>query len=83
MGEEARAKLLGRITSEPSVLHGQPCIRDVRVPVGMILDSMAEGMSEDEILAELPSLERDDIHAALAYAGCRVREEIVPLMASA
>jgi uncharacterized protein (DUF433 family) len=43
MGDEVRAMMLGRITSNPSVLHGQPCSRDLRVPVGMILDSMAEG----------------------------------------
>lgn len=83
MNEQAHRKILERITSDPGVLQGQPCIRDLRIPVGMLLDSLAEGMSEDDILKEMPLLEREDIHAALAYAGCRVREEIVPLPASA
>ena len=75
-------RFMNRITSDPMVLQGQPCIRSLRIPVAMILDSLAEGMSEDELLRELPPLEREDIHAALAYAGRRLREEIMSLPSS-
>jgi uncharacterized protein (DUF433 family) len=79
----AAADILARITSDPHILQGQPCIRNLRIPAAMILESLAEGMAEDQILAELPVLDRDHVHAALAFAGRRMREEIALLPARA
>ena len=60
-----------RITIEPGKRGGKPCIRGLRMTVYDILEYLASGMSEDEILADFPSLEREDIRAALAFAAER------------
>lgn len=60
--------LLSRITIDPAVCHGKPCVRGLRYPVEMLLDLLSSGMSHDEILADYPDLERDDLLAVLAYA---------------
>lgn len=57
-----------RITSDPAICHGKPCIRGLRYPVESVLEWLAGGMSIDEILADYPDLEREDILAALGYA---------------
>ena len=57
-----------RITSDPAICHGKPCIRGLRYPVESVLEWLAGGMTIEEILADYPDLERDDILAALAYA---------------
>ncbi|MCA9823780.1 MAG: DUF433 domain-containing protein [Dehalococcoidia bacterium] len=57
-----------RITVEAGKRRGQPTIRGMRLTVYDLLDYLASGMSEDEILADFPELERDDIRASLAYA---------------
>ena len=57
-----------RITIDPALCHGQPCIRGLRYPVTTILELLASGMSHDEILADYPDLEADDIMACLHYA---------------
>jgi uncharacterized protein (DUF433 family) len=57
-----------RITIDPAICHGKPCIRGMRYPVENVLEWLASGMSIDEILADYEDLERDDILAALAYA---------------
>ena len=57
-----------RITSDPAICHGKPCIRGLRYPVESVLEWLAGGMTIDEILADYPDLERDDILATLAYA---------------
>lgn len=62
-----------RITVEPGKRSGKPCIRGLRITVYDVLDCLASGMSEDEILRELPDLERDDIRAVLAFAADRER----------
>ena len=62
-----------RITVEPGKRSGKPCIRGMRITVYDILDYLAGGMTEDEILADFPDLERDDIRAALAFAADRER----------
>ena len=62
-----------RITIEPGKRSGKPCIRGMRITVSDVLDYLASGMSEDEILAELPDLEKDDIKAALVFAAERER----------
>ena len=57
-----------RITSDPAICHGKPCIRGMRYPVESVLEWLASGMAIEEILADYPDLERDDILAAHSYA---------------
>ena len=64
----AAEHLLKRITIDPRVCHGKPCVRGLRYPVAMLLELMSSGMTHDEILADYEDLERDDLLAALAYA---------------
>lgn len=60
-----------RITSDPRVMGGAPCIRGLRVTVGMIVGQLRSGASVDELLAEYPYLEREDIEAARRFAAAR------------
>jgi len=60
--------LLNRITLDPNVCHGKPCVRGMRWPVEIVIDMLGSGMSMEEILAEHPELEKDDILACLQYA---------------
>jgi len=73
---------LDRITQNPAVMGGKPCIRGMRVTVGMIVGQIGAGHSIDEILADYPYLEREDILQALRYAAWRSEEREV-LLASA
>jgi len=57
-----------RITIDPAICHGKPCIRGLRYPVENILEWLAAGMTAEEILADYEDLEREDIFAALAFA---------------
>ena len=70
---------LTRITLNPEVMGGKPCIRGLRVTVGTIVGLMASGYSTDDILKAYPYLELDDIYEALAYAAWRAEEREVPL----
>lgn len=54
-----------RITIDPRICHGKPCVRDLRYPVTMILELLASGMSHEEILGDYPDLEEEDIRACL------------------
>lgn len=65
-----------RITIEPGKRGGRPCIRGLRIAVHDVLDHLAGGMREDEILADFPDLEREDIRAVLAFAADRERRLI-------
>ena len=65
---------LSRITLDPAVMGGKPCIRGLRVTVGTIVGLLASGRSENEILAAYPYLQVEDIREALAYAAWRVEE---------
>lgn len=60
--------LLERITIDPAICHGKPCIRGLRYPVELILELLSSGMSIDEILADYEDLEHEDILAAFAFA---------------
>lgn len=60
--------LLKRITVDPNICHGKPCIRGMRYPVTTILELLASGMTTEEILTDYDDLEREDVLAALAYA---------------
>jgi len=70
---------LERITHDPNVMGGKPCVRGMRVTVGTILGLLAAGQTVDEILASYPYLESEDVQAALAYAAWRTQETEVPL----
>lgn len=58
----------GRITVDPLVCHGKPCIRGLRYPVESVLEWLASGMTTEEILADYEDMEREDILAVLSYA---------------
>jgi uncharacterized protein (DUF433 family) len=64
-------RLLDRISVDPAVRFGKPCVRGTRITVGDVLGYLASGMSEDAVLAEFPQLVADDIKACLAYAAER------------
>ena len=70
---------LDRITFNPNVMGGKPCIRGMRVTVGMIVGLVATGTSNAEILDAYPYLEEEDIRQALSYAAWRVQEIEVPV----
>ncbi len=74
--------VLDRITRNPEVMGGKPCVRGMRVTVGTIVGLVASGRSNSEILAAYPYLEEEDIRQALAYAAWRVEEFEVPLPAA-
>ena len=60
--------LAERITTDPNICHGKPCIRGLRYPVEMILELLSSGMTTEEILSDYEDLEREDILAALSFA---------------
>lgn len=66
-----------RITIDPEIHHGDACIKGTRIPAGIIISSLADGMTFDEIREAYPQLTHDDIYAALAYAAEVLRQEIV------
>lgn len=68
-----------RITVDPDRMGGVPCIRDLRVTVGMVLGQLATGRTVDKVLADYPYLERPDVLAALEYASMVVNEREVPV----
>jgi uncharacterized protein (DUF433 family) len=70
-----------RITIDPMVMGGKPCIRGMRVTVGMIVGMIAEGKTTIELLKLYPYLEELDIRAALSYAAWRTQEREIPLSA--
>lgn len=66
-----------RVLADPKIHHGDPCIRGTRIPVAMILGSLADGLSVEDVLAEYPQLSQEDIRAALEYAAEVLRQEIL------
>lgn len=72
-------KLFPRITTDPKQMGGLPCIGGLRMPVARVVNMVAEGMTEEEILAAYPYLEREDIREALRYAAAAVRERELPV----
>ena len=68
-----------RITVDPQVMGGAPCIRGMRMPVATVVSAVADGMTVPEILAELPDLVAEDITEALRFAATAVRERELPL----
>ena len=71
--------LLSRISVDPAVCFGKPCIRGTRIWVALILDNLADGVTEAELLEAYPQLRPEDIRAALAYGAEATREHVVSL----
>jgi uncharacterized protein (DUF433 family) len=67
MGDHSE-ELLRRIVIDPAICHGKPCVRGLRYPVELLLELLSAGMTPEEILADYPDLEREDILASLAFA---------------
>ncbi|MGH2353862.1 MAG: DUF433 domain-containing protein [Chloroflexota bacterium] len=74
--------LFSRITVDPHQMGELPCIRGLRIPVSRVVDMVADGMAEAEIIEELPDLEPADIREALRYAAEAVRERELPVAAA-
>ncbi len=74
-----RMRALNRITQRPEVMGGKACIRGMRVTVGMIVGEIAAGHTVEEILADYPYLEREDVRQAMLYAAWRAEEREVVL----
>jgi len=70
-----------RITVDPLVCHGKACIKGTRIMVSVILDNLADGIKEEEILNSYPSLSHEDIKAAIAYAAELSRERLISVTA--
>jgi uncharacterized protein (DUF433 family) len=75
------ADLLSRISIDPEVCGGKPCIKGTRIWVSLILDLLASGATEADVRTEYPQLAHDDILAAIAYGAERAREQIVAVPA--
>ena len=72
-------QLLKRITVDPEIMTGLPCIRGLRIPVTTVLGLLASGATDKEILADYPDLQPDDLRACMAYAAWLTREREVDL----
>jgi len=73
------SELLDRISIDPAVCGGKPCIKGTRIWVSLVLDMLSTGMSEDELRAEYPALTREDVLAAIAYGAEVAREQVIPV----
>ena len=71
------AELADRITVDPEQCGGRPCVRGMRIRVSDVLDLLANGLSPEEIVKEMPDLELEDIHASLRFASRRLNHPIV------
>jgi uncharacterized protein (DUF433 family) len=69
------------ITVDPTVCHGRACIKGTRIMVSVVLDNLAAGLSPDKVVQSYPSLNREAVHAAMAYAAELARERIVSVPA--
>ncbi len=67
------------ITVDPDICHGQACVAGTRIPVSVVLDNLAAGISEREILASYPNLSHESIQACIAYAADLAREQVIAL----
>lgn len=74
--------LLKRVSVDPAICAGKPCIRGTRIYIAIILDALAEGLTPEEIIDHYPSLQIEDIRAAVAYAAELARENIWKVSAS-
>lgn len=74
-----RKELLERITTDPNICFGKPCIRGTRIWVSLIVENLADGLTEKELLEAYPQLTSNDIRAALTYAAEITRERVIAL----
>ena len=74
-----REELRKHISIDPQICFGKPCIRGTRIWVSLVVDNLAENVSESELLAAYPQLTPTDIRAALAFAAEMTRERIIPI----
>jgi uncharacterized protein (DUF433 family) len=71
--------LLDRISIDPEICGGKPCVKGTRLWVALVLDFLADGMTEADLLAEFPQLTRQDVLACIAYGAEMSRERIAPI----
>jgi uncharacterized protein (DUF433 family) len=71
--------LLERISIDPAICGGKPCIRGTRIWVSLVLDMLAGGVSESELISEYPQLSHEDVLAAIAYGAEASRERVIPI----
>ena len=71
----------GYIVSDPAICHGNACIKGTRIPVSVVLDNLAAGLSAEEIIRSYPSLRQESILASIAYAAELAHERILPIPA--
>lgn len=74
--------MFDRITFDPKIMGGRACIRGMRITVSLVVNLVANGLIDEEILQEYPELKKEDIHQALQYAAALANEEIHPLSGS-
>jgi len=74
---------MDRVTIDPNVMGGVPCIRGLRIPVATVVGMVANGLTSAEVVAELPPLELEDVVAALRYAADAVADREIPLQPTA
>jgi uncharacterized protein (DUF433 family) len=74
-----REQLLKRISIDPAICFGKPCIRGTRIWVSLIVDNLAAGVSEEDIVTAYPQLTIEDVRAALCYAAEMTREHVIPI----
>jgi uncharacterized protein (DUF433 family) len=79
LDETQMNRLLDRILIDPQICGGKPCIKGTRIWVSLVLDFLADGLTESELLSEYPSLAHEDVLAAIAYGAEASRERIVPM----
>ena len=77
-----RKELLGHVAVDPQVAGGKPCIRGTRIHIAIVLDALAEGLTPEQIADHYPSLQTDDVLAAVAYAAELARENVWKVPAS-
>lgn len=70
--------MFDRITFDPNILGGRACIRGMRIPVSVIVGQIAHGATIEQVLADYPDLDEDDVRQALAYAAWLAQEQVVP-----
>ncbi len=79
--EMERSELLKRISVDPEICFGKPCIRGHRIWVSLILDLLASGLSVEEVLDQYPQLSREDVLACIAYGAEMSREHLIEVLA--
>ena len=72
-------ELLERVSIDPNICHGQPCVKGTRIMVWLVVGFLANGDSVEDVLKAYPELTRDDVRACLAYAAEMTRERVIPI----